>query len=163
MSYHVATNRAFFIDTWGWAALGNDRDGAHREAAGAWERLLHARFTGVTTDWIVDETVTLLHARAGFRAASKMLDTIDALAGGDVIRFVHVDEELFRAAKAVFAKRGADTPRLSLTDCTSFAVMEALGVEAAFTADAHFKKAGKHVQVLFERQGDGHAFTPPPF
>jgi predicted nucleic acid-binding protein len=56
---------------------------------------------------------------------------------------VPASPELFQAALDLFARR-ADK-EWSLTDCSSFVVMEQRGIEEALTADHHFTQAGYRV------------------
>ncbi len=56
------------------------------------------------------------------------------------VAIVAANHETFARALALFAER-ADKA-WSLTDCTSFVVMQEHGLEAALTADQHFEQAG---------------------
>jgi predicted nucleic acid-binding protein len=66
-----------------------------------------------------------------------------------------------RRAFELFRKLAPDTPRLSFTDCTSFAVMLDTAIRHAFTVDRHFRRAGRGVRPLFERVGNAVRFVPP--
>jgi alkanesulfonate monooxygenase SsuD/methylene tetrahydromethanopterin reductase-like flavin-dependent oxidoreductase (luciferase family) len=62
------------------------------------------------------------------------------LLGSRAVRVVRTDEILEAAALNVYER--FDDPRLSLTDCVSFAIMRALTIPAPFAFDADFERAG---------------------
>jgi hypothetical protein len=90
-----------------------------------------------TTHDILDESVTLIGARLG---AARAVRFGRALLDSRVIEIIRPGEEVERAALALYQK--FDDPEYSLTDCTSFATMRALGIDTAFSFDDHFKRAG---------------------
>jgi predicted nucleic acid-binding protein len=51
---------------------------------------------------------------------------------------LHVDEPTLEASWKLFRIMRD----VSFTDCTSFVLMRTLGLQAAFTFDRHFKRAG---------------------
>ena len=53
---------------------------------------------------------------------------------------MRTDEDLEQGALNIYER--LDDPRLSFTDCLSFAVMRALDIRAAFAFDRHFERAG---------------------
>lgn len=153
--------RAVFYDTWAFAALANARD-PHHAAASALDRDIAGRgFVAVTSDYILDESLTLAHVTAGSDAALALLDGL--LAQIDGRELMLIDTTPARRARAVdlFRRLAPGTPRLSFTDCTSFAIMQELGIEVAFTADAHFHRPGGAIRPLFERTPSGFAARLP--
>lgn len=91
----------------------------------------------LTTDYIVDETVTLLlvrHSHAG--AADFLKTTLESKS----LRFEWVDSERFHAAAELFRRH--DDKEWSFTDCVSFALMQELKIQDSFTTDRHFRHAG---------------------
>jgi uncharacterized protein len=91
----------------------------------------------VTTSFIMDEALTFLSSR-GLHA--KAVDLGDRLLTSPSIQFVHVDESLFREAWQYLVRHRDKT--YSLTDCTSFVLMQKRGIRAALTFDNHFAQAG---------------------
>lgn len=61
----------------------------------------------------------------------------------EVLRQIPIDEPLRHSAWRRFKE--LRLPMLSLTDCTSFEVMDKLGIKEAFTFDVDSSKAGKKV------------------
>jgi predicted nucleic acid-binding protein len=57
-----------------------------------------------------------------------------------MITIIEGSHELFQRGVELFASR--TDKEWSLTDCTSFVVMEEQGLSEALTADRHFEQAG---------------------
>jgi len=126
-----------FMDSAGFLALWDAGDEHHASALQLQERLLskHRRF--LTTEYIVDETATLLLVRHSHRAAVDFLETI---ARSEALRLEWIDPARFQAAVAWFRKHS--DKEWSFTDCVSFSVMRELRLRDAFTTDHHFQQAG---------------------
>ena len=125
------------LDTSGLYALADRKDPLGPKV----RELVAARVTRgtrlVLTDYLLDETCTLAKARAGCFAALRLLDLVEASAG---FRMEWIGPTRFEAAKGFF-RRHADHG-YSFTDCTSFIVMQELGLRDAITSDRHFNEAG---------------------
>jgi predicted nucleic acid-binding protein len=130
-----------FVDTWAWLVLANDRDpafdGVSRIRAGA------AGQSGawVTTDYVLDETMTRLFATAPFAAARRFLEAIFEASRLGLLDIEQVTPERFSRAWRLWL-RYDDKPRISFTDLTSFVVMGELGIHRVLTGDAHFEQVG---------------------
>jgi len=136
----MASSR-LFVDTWAWLVLANDRD----PAFGAVSRLRagEAAQAGVwvTTDYVLDETITRLFAGAPFSSARKFMEGIFQATRQGSLDIEHVTTERFSEAWRL-RLRYRDKPRISFTDLTSFVVMRELKIQKALTADAHFEQVG---------------------
>ncbi|MFO0600316.1 MAG: PIN domain-containing protein [Myxococcaceae bacterium] len=152
---------ACFVDTWGFVALANRRDAGHELAREVDEWLAAQRWVLTTSDWVLDETVTQLHALGGAPVSLRFLELIDAQTAARTLQVLNVSRERFVAALDWFRRLAPDVQRLSLTDCTSFALMEELDVRWAFTADRHFYRAGAKIGPLVTRDGDELRFRAP--
>lgn len=126
-----------FVDTAGFLALWDAGDQYHAAALQLQEKLVGRRRRFLTTEYVVDETVTLLLVRHSHRAAVDFLDTIEH---SEALRLEWIDPPRFHAAAGWF-RRHADK-EWSFTDCVSFAVMRELRLRDAFTTDRHFRQAG---------------------
>ncbi len=126
-----------FMDSAGFLALWDAADTYHAAALQLQQKLVasHRRF--LTTEYIVDETVTLLLVRHSHRAAADFLDTVER---SEALRLEWIDPARFHAAAGWF-RRHADK-EWSFTDCVSFATMRELRLRDAFTTDHHFRQAG---------------------
>lgn len=69
--------RAIFVDTAGWVACADASDRAHGVARAARDAALEAGHRLVTTDYVVDETLTLLRMRLGIAAAEAWWAQVD--------------------------------------------------------------------------------------
>lgn len=65
-----------FVDTWAWCALVNKRDAAHKDAEQLNKELLEGRYIFVTTNFILDESYTLIRARIVYQAAVNFMGTL---------------------------------------------------------------------------------------
>ena len=91
----------------------------------------------ITTDFVVEETLTLIRFRLGLAAANTWWRQID---GSARLRWERVENDRFERARNLFFQcRDKD---LSFTDCTSFAVMRELRLTTVITTDGHFRQVG---------------------
>ena len=137
----MAADRRFFIDTWGWLVLSNAKHPAFASVSALRIDALNRRTAWVTTDYVLDETITRLFMSAPFANASRFVDGIFEASRVGTLDIEQVTPERFvRAWQLRLPYR--DKPRFSFTDLTSFAVMRELGLSTAITGDAHFAQAG---------------------
>ena len=123
-----------FVDTAAWFALYISDDPNHRVAC---QWVLTNRSELVTTDYVIDETLTLLRSR-GQRVVAIAFGA--ELFGGEVATIFHVTAEDVDNSWQVF--HGFDDKNWSFTDCTCKVVMERLSIDTAFTFDHHFRQFG---------------------
>lgn len=109
---------AVFVDTAGWIACADGADPAHVRACKARDAALAAGQTLVTTDFVVDETLTLLRFRLGLNAAEAWWQQVDR---SPRLRWERVDTDRFEKARHLFFRYR--DKGFSFTDCTSFVVM----------------------------------------
>jgi len=129
--------KMLFVDTAGWMACADESDPAHRKAVAVRDSWLEGGGFFVTSDYVADETLTLLRVRLGIEAAETWWRQVD---GSSRVRWEYVT--LARADKArglFFRYRDKD---FSFTDCTSFILMRELKLREALTTDHHFLQAG---------------------
>lgn len=131
-----------FVDTWGWVAVADRRDSGHAAAA---EIFKQARLSGgaITSNFILDETFTLLFRRTPFEDAWRFTTT--------VVKSPYIDVQQVteaRFAKSIqLRKQFSDKPRISFTDLSTMAVMQELGVTDILTVDQHFTQVGLGFRV----------------
>ena len=120
-----------FVDTGAWYAVADASDRHHDDARRFYlEHAPSGRF--VTTDLVVCETWALIAGHLGRTAALKFWDTLRSTR----IPIVTIETvDLEAAWRIVHSFADQD---FSFTDCTSFAVMERLGIDEAFAFDVHF-------------------------
>lgn len=125
------------VDTSAFHALENRGDLLeHQTAKRVAEKLEADAALLVTTDYILDETYTLLRSVLGHKVAVAFGHEVQK--GG--IEIVQVDERIQKEAWEIF-ERYADKD-FSFTDCTSFVVMKRGKIQIAFTFDRHFQQYG---------------------
>ncbi|MGA2175797.1 MAG: PIN domain-containing protein [Verrucomicrobiota bacterium] len=129
--------KALFVDTAGWVACADSVDAAHRPAAAARDRWLEEGGVLVTTDYVVDETLTLLRRRLGLDAAEAWWRQVN---GSARLRWEFVNLARADQARELFFRYR--DKEYSFTDCTSFVVMRELKLREALTTDRHFAQAG---------------------
>ena len=135
-----------FIDTSAYFAAANRRDGNHGPASALMQALVDARRRLFTTNFILAELHALLLTRLDRRVAARVLAEVDGSALTTIVRISARDER--RAREIVFGYTDKD---FSLTDATSFAVMERLRIFQAFTLDENFAQFGWTVLGVIER------------
>lgn len=126
-----------FMDSAGFLALWDAGDEHHAAAVRMQGDLARRRRRFLTTEYVVDETVTLLLVRHSHAAAVDFLETMER---SEAVRLEWIGPERFHAAGALFRKHS--DKQWSFTDCVSFVTMRELRVREAFTTGRHFKQAG---------------------
>jgi predicted nucleic acid-binding protein len=106
-----------FIDTWGWIVLGNKREPRHTELTELYSSWKNQKGMSYTTDYVLDETFTLLFRRLSFTEAKRSLDVIDFAIKEGYLRLERITAERFEKAKSLRIKI-QDKPRISFTDLT---------------------------------------------
>lgn len=130
------TARRAFVDSSGYYAVIDRDDDAHADVMRELARLEREHWRLVTSNYVIAETHALVLNRVGRTPALTFLRSF-ATRRTEVIR---IDEDDERNARAII-ERYTDK-RFSLTDATSFAVMERLGIAYAFTFDSDFVQYG---------------------
>jgi predicted nucleic acid-binding protein len=100
-----------FVDTGGWIALSDRKDQHHCNAVAIYTRLKRRKEKLLTTDYIIDETVTRLRYDLSHLTAVKFLNFIERSEETGVLTIIRIDETLFQKAKILF--RRYDTAMLS--------------------------------------------------
>lgn len=121
-----------FVDTGAWVALFVEVD-VHYSAAQRWLDSNSDRL--VTSDYVVDEVLTLINARYKRQTA---LQVGEALVDERLAELVFLNEDDFGRAWDIF--RSHRDKGWSFTDCTSYALMQRMGVTRAFAFDRHFSQ-----------------------
>jgi predicted nucleic acid-binding protein len=126
-----------FIDTWGWLAMRDQSDAGHAEAVAAIQAALSAKEVALTTDYVLDETFTLLFRRLPSAKAMASAEFLLGAVEEGPVSLVFANLARFREAVRL-RFRYKDKPELSFTDFTSMAVMREFGLKRVLTEDRHF-------------------------
>ena len=127
-----------FVDTWGWIVLADAKDPAHEETV-ALRRRHSERGILVTSDYVLDETITRVFAAGPFIQAEAFCTGILESSRAGILRIEGITPERFQQAYR-WRLRFRDKPRISFTDLTTFVVMKELGITDVLTADTHFEQ-----------------------
>jgi predicted nucleic acid-binding protein len=119
------------VDTGAWYALA-DRSDRHHDRARKFYLKQAPAGRLLTTDVIVAEGWSLIAAHLGRTAAISFWETLRS-ARIPILPLEAVDLESAWRIMQAFSDQA-----FSFTDCTSFALMERIGVHEAFAFDAHF-------------------------
>jgi len=121
-----------FVDTGAWVALFVEADAQHRDAR---EWVGSNRDRLVTSDYIVDEVLTLIASRFRRQTAIR---AGHVLLSQELAVLIQLTEEDKGQAWTIF--RSHSDKRWSFTDCTSYALMQRMGISNAFAFDRHFSQ-----------------------
>ncbi|OGK53571.1 hypothetical protein A3B56_01345 [Candidatus Roizmanbacteria bacterium RIFCSPLOWO2_01_FULL_45_11] len=125
-----------FIDTSAFKALVDPKDEFHSAAVRIWDSLRNKHNRFITTNYVLDESFTLIRVRCGVQVADIFRHTLLKSPELSIIR-VTIDDEA--SAWKWFMN---DWNKLSFTDTVSFAVMTRLNIRRVVTFDKHFSRAG---------------------
>jgi predicted nucleic acid-binding protein len=129
--------KPLFVDTAGWLSMADEADPFHSECKKVRDRFLEQGGILITSDYVVDETLTLIRMRISLGAAEKWWSQV---AGSQRLRWEWIGSERAEKARAWFFRW--QDKAFSFTDCTSFVIMQELNIKQVLTLDRHFLAAG---------------------
>ncbi|MGH8673391.1 MAG: type II toxin-antitoxin system VapC family toxin [Burkholderiales bacterium] len=129
--------KALFVDTAGWMMLADEGDPQHANARSFRDEWLASAGILVSSNFVMDETLTLIRMRLGLDAAERWWEQVE---GSPRVHWEWIDPARSEKARHWFFRwRDKD---FSFTDCSSFVVMKERRLRAALTNDRHFAQAG---------------------
>ncbi len=136
-SIRSSTRTETFVDTSGFYALLVQGERTHDRAKEFLAEAARSRSRFVTTDYVLDETATLLKARGHAHLAD---DFFRVVFSSPACQVEWMDPDRFEQTRKFFLKH--QDKHWSFTDCFSFWVMRLRGLGKALTTDQHFSQAG---------------------
>lgn len=130
-------HQSLFVDTSAFKALIDKSDDFHERALATWQAQQEQNRQFVTSNFILDESFTLLRKRLGFSTVSQFAEILSESSESLYISRATIADEA--RAWEWFSK---DWSGLSFTDCVCFSQMQRLQIQEVFSFDAHFKRAG---------------------
>ncbi len=127
-----------FVDSGALIGRYLNNDPYHSFAVRTWRQIEELPL--LTTNHVLDEVLTLIARRAGYRFAAERAERIYFSSAFEIVCSSLEDEY-----EAVHYFRKFADQRISFTDCISFAVMKRHRLDTAFTFDRHFLNAGFRV------------------
>lgn len=125
-----------FVDTSMFKALIDEKDEFHTQSMSIWKSLKEESVGLVTSNYILDETFTLVRARLGIAVVKRLRDTF--LSSSHILKIIRVTIQDEADAWKWFVLPWS---KLSFTDCISFSIMERLHLKRVATFDRHFRQA----------------------
>lgn len=129
-----------FVDTSAWFALHDTRDQNHKEAIAKSLEIKRRKIELVTSEYIIDESITLIRHKISHKAA---VIFGESLLFSNIVMILDISHADRLRAWELFKKY--EDKSFSFTDCTSFVLMKNSGVRKAFTFDEHFKQVGMDI------------------
>ena len=130
-----------FVDTWGWLTLHDKRESYHQKTVDFYQTLLRQKGKFYTTDYVLDETFTLLFKRLNNYQAKTSFDSLLNSFKNDNFNLIWITPERFHETSKLRVKY-LDKPRISFTDLSSMAVMKEFRINQILTDDNHFNQVG---------------------
>ena len=127
-----------FIDTSAWDAIEDSNDRNH-ELALIFKDDLQDNCLLITTDYVLDETYTLLLMNIGYDRTVAFNKHIIELINSGILRVIHISSTIYEEAWDVFRRFNVDK-EWSFTDCVSYVVVKQLDIETVFAFDYHFEQ-----------------------
>ncbi len=126
-----------FLDTSFLVAYYNKKDEHHKKARRWVEKVRFKKLVLVISDYVFDELLTVVLVRRGkdfsIQAGRK-------LRKDKRIFMIRVSENIFEEAWKIY--EDFKDKKWSFTDCTSYKLIESLGIRKAASFDEHFKEFG---------------------
>ena len=129
--------RKIFVDTGYWIAVLNPTDSLHDFANNLTLTLFPSKL--VTSELVLNELLNH-YSGSGSRFRETTANLIRQIQEDENIEVISMTSQHFAIAFQLYAQR--QDKAWSHTDCSSFCIMEELGITEALTYDKHFEQAG---------------------
>lgn len=139
-SISTGASRRVFVDTSAWYAVAVEDDKYHEPATRHFGNLLSHRTPLLTSDYVLDETLTRIRYDLGHAAAVAFWERLVAAQHRGQLQILTVGDATWAAALELF--RTYDDQWFSFTDCTSFVLAREHNTHEAFAFDDHFRIFG---------------------
>ncbi len=129
-----------FVDTSAFLGWYNKSDQYHKQARPVWLTLEAEKRPLYTSNFVLDETLTLLARRTSYPFAAEQGEALYTSSLLTILRPSIADELVSLKLFEKYADQ-----KISFTDCVSFTLMRKVGLSRVFTFDKHFRWAGFEV------------------
>lgn len=123
-----------FIDTGVFLSISDKSDAFNKLVSSVYQRVVEQNAILYTSNYIIDETITLIRARVNHKAAVAFIKGFD-ISNIRVLRITEGDEN---SAREIFIKY--KDKNFSYTDCTSFALIDKHSIDSILSFDEHFNQ-----------------------
>ena len=127
-----------FFDTCAFIALINYDDDFHSVASDLFTKAVHADEKFFTSNYVILETIFLLQRELGLAAVNDFRKLLLP-----IISVIWVDEKIHN--NSLNNLIAAEKRKISLTDYSSFYILDSFKIDRAFTFDKHFKEKGYQI------------------
>ncbi len=138
---------SILIDTWGWLVLRDKNEPRYKEITSIFQEYVSNDKEIFTTDFILDETITLIFKRLPINIALDTLEYLTTALSTKIITLIPIGPERFKKTLEMRVKF-KDKPKISFTDLTTAMVMSEMKIAKIITADAHFTHLGLSFELI---------------
>jgi len=136
-----------FVDTWGWITLADKNDPNFPEVSELYRNLSRRKTIIVTSEWVLQETGTLLFSRFPFTQSEKFFSSLLEAGEKELLSIMHINREDFYPIYSL-RKKYRDKPQISFVDLSTIWLISELKIKAIITDDEHFHKIGLDLRIL---------------
>jgi predicted nucleic acid-binding protein len=142
-SIKSSTTSEIFVDTSGFFAMVVTEDDMHAKSVELLGRGMDDGQRFVTSDYVLDETASLLRARGQGQLLHPWFEMVHS---SKALRIEWMDVDRFGKTRQMFLRH--HDKGWSFTDCFSFHLMHVLRLTDALTKDKHFHQAGFNALLM---------------
>jgi uncharacterized protein len=129
-----------FVDSGAWIACMNSKDINHKEAVKYLKDIINKNILLMTSNYIIDETITWLRYNCDHMTAVKAMGLLQKAERSRTLEIDWTNKDIAEEAWEIF-KIYVDQ-KLSFTDCTSFALCRKHKIDRVFGFDSDFNILG---------------------
>lgn len=129
-----------FIDASAYLSVLNKKDSNHKKALKISQELFESGGEFVTSNIVIYEVCTVLSLRIDKKLAFEFREALE----NSQTAIIYLNKEIENKAWEIFQKQ--TSKNVSFFDCTSFAVIENLGIKSVFSFDGDFRKYARDLE-----------------